>query len=753
MKTLTVLLLPLLSIVPRANGADVYVEAERFDEPGGWKLDTQFIHTMGSPYLLAHGLGEPVADAVTTVELPRAGAYDVYARTRDWVAPWNAPGAPGKFRVALNGKELETVFGTEGAAWHWQPGGSVELPAGKLELSLRDLTGFGGRCDAVLLRPAGGPPPPDAGEAFAAFREKALDLSHAPPEQGPFDLVVVGGGYGGTAAAIAAARMGCTVALVQNRPVLGGNGSSEIRVWAKGGVRRGLFPAIGEIVEEFADSAKASPAPFEQWGDDRKEVIIRAETNITLFLNHHAYGVEMAASNQIRSVFAFDTRSGQRKRFSGRLFADCTGHAFVGQWAGADHTLQRRGHLGMSNMWMWENADEPQAFPEVPWALDLKMADFPYPVRNHGQWFWESGFEKHPIDDLEQIRDWNHRAVYGAFNAMKNGDGAADHPNARLTWLAYIGGPRESVQLLGDVVLTRDDIVEKREFPDGCVATTWTIDLHYPNEKYSGAYRDNPFIAKAVHDRSVDRVHGYPVPYRCFYSRNIDNLFMAGRNVSVTHEALGTVRVMKTGGMMGEVVGKAASIAVAHSTTPRGVYELYLDELKQLLQLPGESRRPTVNDPIQIGESKLPQDSRSIPLSFIDGIVVDNKQAKLTGDWVSSTHNAGYIGEDYMHDDRNGKGEKSARFEIPVAKGGLYKVSFAYRGGTGRPNNVPVTVEHALGKTDLVVDETENGEGKFGFRPLGEFLFQPGKPAALTVSNKGTEGPVVADAVRAVPVE
>ncbi len=193
----------------------------------------------------------------------------------------------------------------------------------------------------------------------------------------------------------------------------------------------------------------------------------------------------------------------------------------------------------MSNMWAWAEAPEPRKFPATPWALDLTMEDFPYPRDHHGQWFWESGFDKDPVADAESIRDWNLRAVFGAFNAMKNGDGAPEHANAYLTWVAYVGGPRESRRLLGDVILTEDDIVAKRQFTDGTVPSTWSIDLHYPKKQYARKFPDNPFISMAAFGSGVDRMHGYPIPYRCFYSRNIDNLFMAGRCISVTHEALG----------------------------------------------------------------------------------------------------------------------------------------------------------------------------------------------------------------------
>ena len=248
------------------------------------------------------------------------------------------------------------------------------------------------------------------------------------------------------------------------------------------------------------------------------------------------------------------------------MFSDCTGHGTLAHLAGAKYEIELKDLLGMSNMWVWSNASTPQTFPETPWALNLNMDDFPYPKmgradmadKGKGEWFWESGFNKHPINDLELIRDWNLRAVFGAFNAMKNRDGKAEHPNAKLDWVAYVGGTRESRRIVGDVMLTHEDIVSKREFPDGCVPSTWSIDLHFPKQEYAKKFPDNPFISIAEHDRRVDRQYGYPVPYRCLYSVNVSNLFMAGRNISVTDHALGTVRVMKTIGMMGEVVGKAA---------------------------------------------------------------------------------------------------------------------------------------------------------------------------------------------------
>lgn len=588
-------------LAAEAHAGHVLVEAESFAELGGWQLDTQFIHIMGSPYLLAHGVGVPVADAHTTVRFPASGTYRVFVRTKDWVAPWGAPGAPGRFRLEVDGMLLNETFGTRGSNWFWHDGGLVEIRRQTVTVRLRDLTGFDARCDAILFTTdlAWTPPNDSAPEAAWRWQLRGLAAPPQPEELGPFDLVVVGGGYAGCCAALAAARLGCRVALIQDRPVLGGNGSSEIRVWPQGGTRRGRYPRLGEIVEELVDRPSQSPARAEEWNDAKREAILRAEPNLSLFLNHYVFQVQ-TNQGRIEAVVTLHTRTGQRRRFVGRLFADCTGHGTVGYLAGADHTVQRKGHMGMSNMWRWEETDQPQPFPETPWALPLRMKDFPYPKDHHGQWFWESGFDLDPIHDLELIRDHNLRAVFGAFNAMKNGDGRDQHRTARLEWVAYIGGNRESRQLLGDVILTREDIVQRRLFPDGCVPSTWDIDLHYPDERFTNAHPANPFISRAVFERVVDRTNGYPVPYRCLYSRNVPNLFMAGRCISVTREALGTVRVMKTGGMMGEVVGKAAALCIEHNCLPRAIYPAHWKDLEQLLQLPGAARRDSLRSPIRL---------------------------------------------------------------------------------------------------------------------------------------------------------
>jgi len=560
----------------------VLVEAEGFQDRGGWVIDQQFIQEMGSPYLLAHGLGDPVADATTEVELPAPGTYRVFVRTKDWVARWNAPGTPGRFQLLVDGKPLETVFGTRGARWFWHSGGTVSIEKKRIHLALHDLTGFEGRCDAILFTSDSGFIPPNDLKALMPLRKKLLGLPEAPGDGGSYDLVVIGGGVAGTCAAVSAARRDLRVALIQNRPVLGGNSSSEVRVWIQGRTRVLPFPRLGGIVRELGPKPRECPAPARVLKalDEKKLDVVLTEENISLFLNTHAFAVEKEG-DRIAAVLGKHIASGRELRFRGRWFADCTGDGTIGALAGADNEVLRKGHMGPTNLWRPEDTGRPAPFPRCPWALDLEGKPFPRELDRLGKWFWESGFSRDPLAEVEYIRDWNLRAMYGAWDDLKNNKKL--YPNHRIVWAAYIAGKRESRRLLGDVILTKEDVVGGKKYPDGCVPSTWKIDLHVPDPRYAGDFEGDEFISVA---RYTDFKKPYLVPYRCLYSRNIPNLFMAGRDISVTHEALGTVRVMGTCGMMGEVVGMAASICKQRDCTPRDVYGSYLAELLDLVQGP-----------------------------------------------------------------------------------------------------------------------------------------------------------------------
>jgi hypothetical protein len=596
----------------------VLVETESLNDRGGWVVDQLFMDLMGSPYLLAHGLGDPVKDATGEISFPVAGEYRVWVRTRDWVAPWKAPGTPGRFQVLIDGKPLATTFGTEGATWHWQDGGTIKVGS-KAKIALHDLTGFEGRCDAIFFSRDAKFVPPNDGPELEALRGKLLHWSKEPENGGKYDLVVVGGGIAGSAAAVSAARLGLSVALIQDRPVLGGNGSSEVRVWPEGKIHFPPYPHVGDIVSELVrDRTKTdgNAKTGDIYDDARKLRVVRGEKNIKLFLEQR---VNQADANEtgLTAVIAQHTRTGRRTRIEGRYFLDSTGDGTVGALAGADFEMTETGHMGVSNLWnvgdstqnefqiqceckdtdaltmAFVQSTKPVPFPRCPWAVDLSKAPFPgrkgfdksysskSPTYRLGNWFWETGFNKDPIKDVEWMRDQNLRAMYGAWDALKNVDHL--YPNHRLRWAAYIAGKRESRRLLGDVILTANDFRTGRKFEDGCFPCTWGIDLHSPNKDFVGDSEGEEFIAEATKGKGYIYEGPYWAPYRCLYSRNIPNLFMAGRDISVSHDGLGAVRVMRTCGCMGEIVGMAASICVKNVCSPCEVYTKYLDELKKLM--------------------------------------------------------------------------------------------------------------------------------------------------------------------------
>ncbi len=749
--------------------SEILIEAESLPNHGGWKLDTQFIDIMGSPYLMAHGLGKPVADATGEFQADESGTYTVWVRTKNWVEKFaehvDESKAPGTFQIAINGQTMEHVFGASGADWAWEKGGTVDLEKGKADIALRDLQGFNGRVDAIVLSKDANFQPDNTSETLPKWRREMLGVDGDPILK-QYDIVFVGGGYGGSCGAISAARMGLKVALIQNRPVLGGNGSSEVRVWAKGKTPPGLYP-LGDIVREFMDSASKSPGPYEEFEDAKKFNIVSAEENIDLFLNHHAFEVVKESDSQIKSVRAFDTRTSEIREFQADFFCDATGHGVIGLMAGADHTPVYDGvRMGMSNMWLWKLNDQPASFPETPWALDLSEDDFPYPRKFHAEWFWESGYFKDPLLDLEQIRDWNLVASFGAWNAIKNKGAFADydetgaaHANAELEWMAYIGGTRETLQLLGDVILTEDEIVNKRPFEDGSVLSTWSIDLHYPREEYAKKFPDNPFISVAVHGKGVDRKRGYPVPYRCFYSRNIENLFMVGRNISVTHEALGTIRVMNTIGMMGVVVGKAASIAKKHGTNPRGVYQDHLPELVELMKLRGNYRRNSVDETPAI-DPALPA-LEPVPELWIrpetlSGIVVDEADADLAGAWKHGTGLDGYVHEGYHFTRAASKDPKtvaSATYTFTIPRTGDYELRFASQAHEGRSSKTPIQVNSDKETETVFVNQRLSPPLGRGFFGLGAFPFTEGKTYSVKITNENVDGLVSIDALQILPLK
>lgn len=587
---------------------DCLIEAEQFANHGGWTLTAQYMDQMGSPYLQAHGIGVPVEDAQTPVTLPSKGIYHVYVRTYNWTSPWTQEKGPGQFVVKINGNTLPNILGCTGTTWEWQYAGSFKVKEKDILLSLCDLTGFDGRCDAICFSKSQHADISDT----QSLRERLNP--HQPIDQGRFDLVVVGGGLAGMCAAVSAARLGLKTALIHDRAVLGGNNSSEVRVHTSGQSCRDPYPNLGLMIREFGhNKIMNGENDGSLYCDSLKRAFVEAENNLTLFLNEHVNKVSKDEHDRITAVYAQNTITGDISIFSADLFADCTGDANLGFLAGADYRVGREAKsetgeksavevedkMVMGASVLWNSTEQDSYFPEFEYGIvftDESVRPMPY-----SEWTWETGMHHDQVADAEYIRDYGMAVAYANWSYLKNHYSKKDDfAHRTLSWVSPVEGKRESRRLMGDYVLTQTDIIEQRPMEDATVTTTWPIDLHYPDTLNSKFFPDKEFISYCVQER----IFPYAIPYRCFYSRNIDNLFMAGRDISVTHAALGTVRVMRTTAMMGEVVGMAAAICKQHSSLPRSVYTTYFAELQALMREGAGKKGLSDNQNFHLGKSK-----------------------------------------------------------------------------------------------------------------------------------------------------
>ncbi|MDX1768272.1 FAD-dependent oxidoreductase [Arenibacter troitsensis] len=564
---------------------DMLLEAESFDDKGGWVVDPQFIEQMGSSYLLAHGMGEPVKNAKTEVNFKKDGEYKVWVRTKNWVpGEWKAP---GRFQIKVNGLVLENTLGLR-SGWGWEYAGAVQITNKKNTLELVDLTGFNGRCDAIYFTTSD-VEPPSSMKKLATWRKTVVMEPVAPKVTKKYDLVVVGGGIAGCAAAIAAAEEGLQVALIHDRPVLGGNASSEIRVHTLG-----IYGNFERILKKLDTEHYPNGSPEAHKDQIKRDNSVKSYENISLFLNWRAYDAK-AVENKINYVDARQTATGERIRFEAPLFVDSTGDGWIGFWAGAEFSYGREsvdkygeewkehGELwspkqpdnavmGSSVLWRSYEAEQVAQFPEVPWAMPVAR-DY---AKVKGEWQWEfSRNDLHQIDDAEEIRDHMLRAIYGSFaNAKKQPENA----NRKLEWVSYLVGKRESRRLVGDYIFTLNDAKTGRTFTDGVVEETREVDVHYQTVLEDEKNPD--FISEALFYKTPK----YYIPYRSLYSKNINNLFMAGRNFSTSHVGLGGPRVMRTTGQMGAAVGFAASLCKKYDVSPRDIYTGYLNEYMDLIE-------------------------------------------------------------------------------------------------------------------------------------------------------------------------
>ena len=592
MKKIFLLIIPLISLLACSTQEDILVEAENFDHKGGWVVDQQFTFEMGSSYLLAHGMGQAVEDATTKVKFKKGGEYHLYVRTYNWTSPWSDKRGAGAFQVAVGDQLLANELGSTGTAWEWQYAGSVTIPRrGTKTLRLHDLTGFEGRCDAIYITPNKESVPPVEVAQLEAFRNQ---LNPVKSSVAKYDFVVVGGGISGICAAVSASRLGCKVALINDRPIWGGANSSETRVHLGGHIEMEPYPNLGNMIKEFGPLRKGNAMPADYYEDEKKQAFLDAEKNLTLYPSYRVYAVE-AENGVIESVSAKHIETGEVITLSAPLFCDSTGDGTVGYLAGADFLMGREGRndfnepsapevadkmtMGASVQWYSVEGDKECEFPVFEYGLEFN--DKSCQLVTMGEWTWETGMNYDQCKEFERIRDYGLMVVYSNWSYLKNRlQENEKYHNRSLGWVAYVAGKRESRRLLGDHILTENDLKQEIAYPDASFTSTWSIDLHYPDPENSKYFPGAEFKSICVHGP----VNPYAVPYRCLYSRNVNNLFMAGRDISVTHIGLGTVRVMRTCGMMGEVVGMAASICHKHNAQPRDVYTSHLDDLKALME-------------------------------------------------------------------------------------------------------------------------------------------------------------------------
>ncbi|MBO5643652.1 MAG: FAD-dependent oxidoreductase [Lentisphaeria bacterium] len=573
----------------------LFIDAETFDDIGNWVIDTQSYETNSFAYLLAHGIGKPVSDARTHTVIEKAGVYRAFVRTRNWSAVWGRGTPAGKFLLKIDGVPFESTLGTASQNWSWQFAGTMKLSAGKHTISLEDLTGFDARCDAVLLTDeADFVPPEDHAELIKFRRECCKTVIENDPEV--YDLLIIGGGFAGLCMGISAKKLNLKVKVIHDRPVGGGCGSSEVRVWVGGDAHTGIYPNIGNVAAAISPVAGIPGMKKEKrfFEDERKTILL--DEPAELLLNEIAVSVEMEQNDpqKIRSIVTRSVRTGRETRRFAKLFADCSGDAFVSRKTncrtmygceGRDDFNESLGLekastmvMGHSTLWETRRMEHPVDFPDIDWGIEFN--DQNALARLNCCWDWECGQFKNQLTDIEYIRDYGIMTCYANWSFLKNRSiNQKQWRNMELEWLSPIGGKRESYRVVGDLILTQNDIQNDVIYPDGSASATWSIDLHFPDPENMEKFGE-PFQSCAYH---LGLRKPYPIPYRCLYAADCSNLLLGGRCISATHVAFSCIRVMRTCGCLAEVAAMAAEICTRHNCTPREVYQQYLDELKDAM--------------------------------------------------------------------------------------------------------------------------------------------------------------------------
>ncbi len=408
----------------------------------------------------------------------------------------------------------------------------------------------------------------DGGETMSRLRTVETEV----------DYCIVGGGLAGLCAAIAAARRGVRVALMQDRPMLGGNASSEMRMWiggAKGIETENGAPAqevreTGILEELMLENFYINPRLSYSIWDSALFEKAKAEPNLSLFMNCSCLDAE-TDGNVILSVTGWQLTTQTFHRIKAKIFADCSGDSILAPLVGAEFRWGREARseynepiapieadsktMGMSILFQYRETDSPKPFYKPEWAYTYTDEDIPYRPQQIGTNFWwiEIGGEQNGIYDTEELRDELIKISYGIWDHMKNG---GDHgmENYDLEWIGILPGKRESRRYVGEYVVTQHDVeAAGKHFPDIVAYGGWSMDDHFPAgmkhmDSHPTIYHPAP--------------SPWGIPYRALISRNIKNLMFAGRNISTTHTAMSSSRVMASCALMGQAIGTAAAQAI-----------------------------------------------------------------------------------------------------------------------------------------------------------------------------------------------
>lgn len=413
------------------------------------------------------------------------------------------------------------------------------------------------------------------------------------------DLCVVGGGLSGMAVAISAAREGLQVVLMHERAVLGGNASSEIRMWISGA--RGESNRETGLVEEIIlENHYRNPTKSYPVWDTVLYDFVRREKNIRLLLNCTCMNCEAeegqyphGRSRRIRSVTGYQMTTQRFYKVVAPFFADCSGDSILAPLSGASFRIGREASaefgedldhqnadtmtMGMSCLIQGRETTNPIPYNPYEWSSKLgdehfkdRMPDLYNDAENF--WYLELGGNRDSIGDTEEIRDELLELATGTWDYLKRTP-KFKAENWDLDFLGFLPGKRESRRMMGEYLLTQRDVSDGKVFEDEIAFGGWPLDDHFPGG----------FYHKGTPNTDIATPAPYSIPYRTLYSANVDNLFFAGRNISVTHLALSSVRVMATCALLGEAVGKAAYLAVTNRCAPHDVYLHHVAALQELL--------------------------------------------------------------------------------------------------------------------------------------------------------------------------